>query len=245
MKMPPIVSPQEWESTREELLVKERVLTRAGDALAAERGWMRRMAVEKAYRLGRPTGPARLLGLFGGRRQLIVSRYFFEPGVAGWPESGCRGCSFMADQVAHLAHLNSRDTTLASVSRAPQVDIERWKARMGWDIPWYTITDDFDADFGVDEWHGTNAFYRDDDDRIFRTYFINKRGDEALGSAWAYLDITALGRQEKWEDSPEGYPQTEPYLWWNLHDEHDEPTIHEAARSSLADSQRGSRSPRS
>ena len=79
---------------------------------------------------------------------------------------------------------------------------------MGWDIPWYTITDDFDADFGVDEWHGTNAFYRDDDGQIFRTYFVDKRGDEALGTAWTYLDITALGRQEKWEDSPEGYPQT-------------------------------------
>ena len=149
-----------------------------------------------------------LLDLFAGRRQLIVYRFFFEPGVAGWPESGCRGCSFMADQVAHLAHLNARDTTLAYVSRAPQADIERWKARMGWDIPWYTITDDFDADFGVDEWHGTNAFYRDDDGRIFRTYFINARGDEALGTAWAYLDMTALGRQEDWEDSPEGYPQT-------------------------------------
>ncbi len=104
---------------------------------------------------------------------------------------------------------------------------------MGWDMPWYTITDDFDADFGVDEWHGTNAFYRDDEDRIFRTYFIDTRGDEALGTAWAYLDITALGRQEKWEDSPEGYPQTEPYVWWNLHDEYDEPTVHEAALAAL------------
>ncbi len=93
---------------------------------------------------------------------------------------------------------------------------------MGWEIPWYTITDDFDADFGVDEWHGTNAFYRDDEDRIFRTYFVDKRGDEALGSAWAYLDITALGRQEEWEDSPEGYPQTQPYGWWNLHDEYED-----------------------
>jgi predicted dithiol-disulfide oxidoreductase (DUF899 family) len=147
----------------------------------------------------------------------------------------------MADQVAHLAHLNSRDTTLAYASRAPQADIERWKARMGWDIPWYTITDEFDADFGVDEWHGTNAFYRDDDDRILRTYFVDKRGDEALGSAWAYLDITALGRQETWEDSPEGYPQTPPYAWWNLHDEYDEATVFEAALSSAADSQRGSR----
>ena len=133
-----------------------------------------------------------------------------------------RGCSLLADQVAHLAHLNARDTTLVFVSRAPQPDIERWKARMGWErIPWYTITDDFDADFGVDEWHGTNAFIRDGD-RIFRTYFIDGRGDEAMGSTWAYLDITALGRQEEWEDSPEGYPQTPPYQWWNLHDAYGE-----------------------
>ena len=183
------------------------------------RGWPWR----RTTRFEGPDGPASLLDLFEGRRQLIVYRYFYEPGVAGWPESGCRGCSFMADQVAHLAHLNARDTTLAFVSRAPQADIERWKARMGWEIPWYTLTDDFDADFGVDEWHGTNAFLRDDD-RIFRTYFINSRGDEAMGSTWSYLDITALGRQEEWEDSPEGYPQTPPYKWWNLHDEYGEAT---------------------
>ena len=88
---------------------------------------------------------------------------------------------------------------------------------MGWEMPWFTITDDFDADFGVDEWHGTNAFIRDGD-RIFRTYFIDARGDEAMGSTWSYLDITALGRQEEWEDSPKGYPQTPPYEWWNWHD---------------------------
>ncbi len=88
---------------------------------------------------------------------------------------------------------------------------------MGWEIPWYTITDSFDADFGVDEWHGTNAFIRDGE-RVFRTYFINSRGDEAMGSTWSYLDITALGRQEEWEDSPEGYPQSRPYKWWNWHD---------------------------
>ena len=80
------------------------------------------------------------------------------------------------------------------------------------------MTDDFDADFGVDEWHGTNAFIRDGD-RVFRTYFINSRGDEALGSTWSYLDMTALGRQEEWEDSPEGYPQTPTYEWWIWHDE--------------------------
>src|SRR5436189_34109 len=219
MNMPPIVSPEEWEAAREALLVKEKELVRARDALAAERRRMPRMEVETDYRFEGPDGPASLLDLFAGRRQLVVYRFFFDPGVAKFPESGCPGCSFMADQVAHLAHLNSRDTTLAYVSRAPQTDIERVKARMGWEMPWYTITDDFDTDFGVDEWHGTNAFIREGD-RVFRTYFINNRGDEAMGSTWSYLAMTALGRQEKWEDSPEGYPQTPPYEWWNWHDEY-------------------------
>jgi predicted dithiol-disulfide oxidoreductase (DUF899 family) len=219
MDLPPIVSEQEWKAAREELLVKEREMTRARDALAAERRRMPRLAVTKEYRFDGPNGPASLLDLFEGRRQLIVYRFFYEPGVKGWPESGCPGCSFVADQVAHLAHLNARDTTLAFASRAPQEDIARLKSRMGWDIPWYTITDSFDADFDVPEWHGTNAFLHIDD-QIFRTYFIDARGDEAMGSTWTYLDITALGRQEKWEDSPEGYPQTDPYQWWNLHDEY-------------------------
>jgi predicted dithiol-disulfide oxidoreductase (DUF899 family) len=219
MNMPPIVSPEEWAAAREELLVKEKEVTRARDALAAERRRMPRMAVEKDYRFEGPDGPVSLLDLFDGRRQLIVYRFFYEPGVKGFPEHGCPGCSFLADQVAHLAHLNARDTTLVFVSRAPQEDIKRWKARMGWDMPWYTITDDFDTDFGVGEWHGTNAFIREGDD-IFRTYFIDSRGDEHMGSTWSYLDITALGRQEEWEDSPEGYPQTPPYQWWNLHDEY-------------------------
>jgi predicted dithiol-disulfide oxidoreductase (DUF899 family) len=219
MNMPPIVSPEEWASAREELLVKEKEVTRARDALAAERRRMPRMAVEKDYRFEGPDGPVSLLDLFDGRRQLIVYRFFYEDGVKGFPEHGCPGCSFLADQVAHLAHLNARDTTLVFVSRAPQEDIKRWKARMGWDMPWYTITDDFDTDYGVSEWHGTNAFIREGDD-IFRTYFIDSRGDEHMGSTWSYLDITALGRQEEWEDSPEGYPQTPPYQWWNLHDEY-------------------------
>ena len=221
MKMPPIVSPQEWDTARAELLVKEKELTRARDALAAERRRMPRMAVEKEYRFEGPDGPAGLLDLFDGRRQLVVYRFFYEPGVKGWPDRGCGGCSFLADQVAHLAHLNARDTTLVHVSRAPQQDIERYRARMGWDIPWYTLTDDFDVDFGVGEWHGTNAFIREGDD-IFRTYFVSSRGDEAMGTTWSYLDLTALGRQEEWEDSPEGYPQTAPYQWWNLHDEYEQ-----------------------
>jgi predicted dithiol-disulfide oxidoreductase (DUF899 family) len=233
MNLPPIVSPREWEAAREELLVKEKELTHARDALAAERRRMPRMAVENDYRFEGQNGPVSLGDLFEGRHQLIVYRFFYEPGVAGWPEKGCFGCSLVADQVAHPAHLNARDTTLAFVSRAPQARIERWRARMGWEnIPWYTLTDDFDADFGVAEMHGTNAFFRDDDDRIFRTYFVNGRGDEAMGGTWSYLDITALGRQEEWEESPEGYPQTPPYEWWRRHDEYDQPAQEEAATSS-------------
>ena len=219
MDTPPVVSSDVWEAALQQMLVKEKEFTHARDALAAERRRMPWLAVEKAYEFDGPDGKASLLDLFDDRRQLILYRAFFEPGVKGWPDHACIGCSMLADQVAHPAHLNARNTTLAFASRAPQRDIERLKGRMGWErIPWYTITDDFDADFGVHEWHGTNAFLRDGD-RVFRTYFVNDRGDEAMGSTWNYLDITALGRQETWEDSPEGYPQTPPYEWWIWHDE--------------------------
>jgi predicted dithiol-disulfide oxidoreductase (DUF899 family) len=233
MNTPPIVSPEEWQSALDEMLVEEKKQTRARDALAARRRRMPRMAVDNSYRFDGPDGAVDLLDMFEGRKQLVIYRFFYEPGVHGWPERGCPGCSFGADQVAHLAHLNSRDTTLAYVSRAPQENIQRMKEEMGWDIPWYTITDDFDLDFGVDEWHGTNAFIQEDGE-IFRTYFVNSRGDEAMGSTWAYLDLTALGRQEIWEDSPEGYPQTPPYQWWNRHDEYDESPVWEAGASGVA-----------
>jgi hypothetical protein len=164
------------------------------------------LAVDDEYEFDGPRGRVKLIDLFEGRRQLIVYRAFFEPGVHGWPEHACMGCSFVtADQIGNLAHLNARDTTLVFASRAPQADIERLKARMGWAMPWYTTADSFDADFGVDEWHGTNVFIRRDD-RVFRTYFVNGRGDEALSNTFSYLDITPLGRQELWEDSPEGNP---------------------------------------
>ncbi len=225
MKTPPIVSPQDWEATRQRLLVKEKDLTRARDAMAAERRRMPWTAVEKNYTFEGPNVKASLLDLFEGRRQLILYRAFLEPGVFGWPDHACRGCSMGADQVAPVMHLNARDTTLAFASRAPQADIARVKARMGWQMPWYTITDSFDTDFGVDEWHGTNVFFRDGD-RVYRTYFVHDRGDEQMGSTWNYLDITPLGRQELWEDSPEGYPQTEPYKWWNWHDNYEaEPSV--------------------
>jgi predicted dithiol-disulfide oxidoreductase (DUF899 family) len=219
METPSIVSAQEWEAARQRLLGHEKEITRARDALAAQRRRMPWLAVAKEYQFDGPDGRATLLDLFAGRRQLLVYRAFFEPGVHGWPEHACPGCSLVADQVAHLAHLNARDTTLAFVSRAPQPDIKRMAARMGWTMPWYTMRDEFDVDHGVAEWHGTNAFIREGD-QVFRTYFINNRGDEAMGGTWSYLDLTALGRQEEWEDSPDGYPQTSPYAWWRWHDEY-------------------------
>jgi predicted dithiol-disulfide oxidoreductase (DUF899 family) len=219
---PPVVSREEWEGAWQQLLVKEKSLTRARDTLAAERRRMPWLAVEEDYAFDGPDGKVSLLDLFEGRRQLIVYRAFHEPGVFGWPDHACRGCSMVADQIAHLAHLNARDTTLVFVSRAPQADIARLKERMGWGhIPWFTITDSFDKDFGVDEWHGHNVFIRKGES-IFRTYFINNRGDEQMGGTWNYLDITPLGRQEHWEDSPEGYPQTPTYKWWNWHDSYAE-----------------------
>lgn len=218
MQTPPVVSRAEWDAALAKLLEKEKAHTRARDALAAERRRMPWLAVEQDYVFEGPDGRVTLLDLFAGRRQLIVYRAFMEPGVGRWPERGCIGCSLVADHAIHPAHLAARDTSLAFVSRGSQSDLARLKARMNWDhIPWYTLTDSFDADFGVDEWHGTNAFIRDGD-AIFRTYFVNARGDEQMGSLWNWLDITALGRQENWEDSPEGYPQTPPYQWWVWHD---------------------------
>src|SRR6185295_9405088 len=140
MNLAPVVSQEEWNAAREDLLKKEKEQTRARDALAAARRRMPWLAVEKEYVFDGPQGKASLVDLFDGRRQLIVYRAFFEPGVRGWPEHTCVGCSMVADQVAHVAHLNARDTTLAFVSRAPQADIARLKARMGWElIPWYTV----------------------------------------------------------------------------------------------------------
>ena len=224
MKTPPIVSAQEWDAARQEMLVKEKEHARARDALAAQRRRLPWTAVEKKYEFEGPEGTVGLLDLFAGRRQLIVYRAFLDPGVHGWPDHGCVGCSLMADHIGNLAHLNARDTTLVYASRGSQADIARIKARMGWDHPWYTIVPGpdgaFDDDFGVAEWHGTNAFIRDDD-RVFRTYFIDDRGDEVFVNTWNFLDMTALGRQETWEDSPEGYRQTKPYQWWCWHDAYD------------------------
>jgi predicted dithiol-disulfide oxidoreductase (DUF899 family) len=172
--------------------------------------------------------------LFEGRHQLIVYRYFYEPGVTGWPEKGCYGCSLVADQVAHPAHLHARDTTLAFVSHAPQANIERWRARMGWElIPWYTLTGRLRRRLRCRRLSRHQRLFprrRPELPRVLRQR-SRRRGD---GRHLEHLDITALGRQEEWEDSPAGYPQTPPYTWWRRHDEYDEPAAAEAGASSAS-----------
>ena len=187
-----VVSEQEWNSEREALLVKENELTRARDALAAER---RRLPdrVEKDYRFEGPEGEVGFLDLFDGRRQLIVYRFFLDPGmkIASYPE-GCPGCSMFADNLPNLTHLNARDTTLVFVSAGSQDVIRAYRTRMGWDVPWYTTADDFWADFGVPEYWGVNVFLRDER-QIYRSYFTAGRAGEELSSVWALLDITPSG----------------------------------------------------
>jgi predicted dithiol-disulfide oxidoreductase (DUF899 family) len=229
MKLPPVVSPSEWQAARESMLAKEKEATRARDALAAERRRLPMVEIEKDYVFEGPDGKASLLDLFEGRRQLILYHFMFGPSQ----DAGCDGCSMFVDNVGHLAHLNARDTSFALVSRAPLVRIEPYRKRMGWTMPWYSsFGSDFNVDFGVSpesprpadyqdgEAFGLSVFLRDGD-TVYRTYFTSGRGVEALGSNWTFLDLTPLGRQEDWEDSPDGYPQTPPYQWWRRHDEYE------------------------
>jgi predicted dithiol-disulfide oxidoreductase (DUF899 family) len=228
--LPGIVSPIEWQKARDKLLAKEKAATRARDALAAERRRLPMVRIDKSYVFTGPGGKVRLLDLFEGRRQLVLYHFMFAPGVEGWPTAGCPGCSMFVDQVGHLAHLHARDTSFCLVSRASLAKIQRYRKRMGWSIPWVSSAEsDFNVDFGVTtaegETFGLSVFLRDGDS-VYRAYFTSGRGVEALGSVWTFLDLTPFGRQEDWEDSPTGWPQTPPYAWWRRHDEY----AHDASR---------------
>jgi predicted dithiol-disulfide oxidoreductase (DUF899 family) len=228
MKLPPIVSHEKWQAALEKLRVKEKKATRSRDALAAERRRLPRERIEKPYVFEGTQGKATLIDLFDGRRQLLLYHFMFGPSR----EAGCPGCSLVVDQIGHLAHLHARDVSFALVSRAPIARLEAYRKRMGWTLPWFSsFGSDFNPDLGVGpatpqpskdqdgESFGLSVFLRDGDE-VTRTYFTTARGVEALGSVWTFLELTPFGRQEKWEDSPEGYPQTAPYEWWRRHDEY-------------------------
>jgi predicted dithiol-disulfide oxidoreductase (DUF899 family) len=223
--LPPIVSEAEWRRAHDALLKKEKAATRVRDALAAERRRQPMVRIEKTYVFEGAKGNVSLLDLFEGRRQLMVYHFMFGPGAHGWPNAGCPGCSMFVDQIGHLSHLNARDVSFDLVSIAPLTKIEAYRKRMGWNMSWVSsAASDFNRDFGMTtdagEKHGLSVFLRDDGGRVYRSYFTSARGVEALGSVWTFLDLTPLGRQEAWEDSPEGWPQTQPYAWWRRHDEY-------------------------
>jgi predicted dithiol-disulfide oxidoreductase (DUF899 family) len=254
---PEVVSRDEWLVARKELLAKEKELTRQRDALSAQRRRLPMVKIDKDYVFTGPDDlPRRLIDMFGGRRQLLVYHFMFDPGDPPPGQSdpfseGCRACSFVVDQIGRLEHLHARDTSLVLVSRAPQAKIKPFQARMGWTIPWYSSFDsDFNYDFHVTideavapveynyldkaalqregqtyhmagEQPGLSAFLRVKDD-VFHTYSTYARGLEAMLLTFHVLDLTPYGRQEKWEDSPEGWPQSPTFpAWIKHHDKYD------------------------
>jgi predicted dithiol-disulfide oxidoreductase (DUF899 family) len=225
--LPQIVSHEEWRKAREAILAKEKEFTHARDALAAERRRLPMERIEKKYTFEGPNGNVTLLDLFDGRPQLLLYHFMFTEGVDGWPSAGCPGCSMYMDNVGQftLTHLAHRDVSFAVVSRGPLENLLAYKKRMSWNAPWVSSAkNSFNVDFGLTsekgENHGLSVFVRDGSE-IFRTYFTSARGLEPAGTIWSLLDLTPFGRQETWEDSPKGRPQSPPYQWWNRHDEYD------------------------
>ncbi|HEY4005431.1 MAG TPA: DUF899 domain-containing protein [Pseudonocardia sp.] len=234
MALPSVATREEWLVARRELLEKEKELTRQRDALSAMRRELPMVRVDKQYTFAAVDGAASLLDMFEDRRQLIVYHFMFAP---DWFE-GCGSCSAAADEISDglLDHLNSRDTTLAFVSRAPLTKIEHYRARKGWVMPWYSsYGSEFNYDFHVTldesiapveynyrtpaeharagsayyltgrqpiEEHGHSVFLREGN-TIYHTYSMYARATETLGGSYYYLDLTALGRQEEWEE-PKG-----------------------------------------
>lgn len=218
--LPKIVSKDEWREALRAQRTKEKAHTRAGDALSAERRRLPMTPVDPGYLFAGKEGQRTLVELFEGHRQLIVYHFMFAP---DWDE-GCPGCSWVTDAMTHPAHLHARDTSFVLASRAPLEKLDAYRKRMGWNLPWYSTNGtDFNVDMGAtvdgEEHHGVSVFLRDGND-VYRSYFTGRRGVEHLGSHWTYLDLTPFGRQETWEISPPGWPQSEPYVWLRRHDDY-------------------------
>lgn len=217
MSLPPVVSPEEWEAARAELLAAEKAATRARDTLAAMRRRQPMVRVNDHVLIG-PDGPIRLSEAFAGRPQLVVYHFMLHPGS----DHVCEGCSMFTDNLGHPDHLHARGVTRILTSPAPIEEIERVRQRMGWTHPWYSAPE-FTADMGVGDGFGLSVFLHVPEDRaVYRTYFTTGRGVEALGSNWTFLDLVPYGRQETWEDTPPGRPQSAPYVWWRRHGEYGE-----------------------
>jgi predicted dithiol-disulfide oxidoreductase (DUF899 family) len=205
MSLPEIASRDQWRTARDELLQREKELTRQRDVVNAERRRLPRVPVDKPYVFAGPQGDVGLLDMFGDHRQLIVQHFMF---ATDWVD-GCPGCTASIDELAQgtVAHLHMRDTAFALVSRAPLEKLDAYRRRRGWTVRWYSSAgSDFNDDFGAtvdgSELPGVSCFLRDGD-RVFHTYTTSARGTEYLAGAYTFLDLTALGRQEEWEE-PQG-----------------------------------------
>jgi predicted dithiol-disulfide oxidoreductase (DUF899 family) len=245
MNLPKIVSHDEWLGARKRLLAKEKDFTRARDGLNTERRRLPMVRIDKEYVFGGPDGKATLFDLFDGRRQLIVYHFMFDPAR----DAGCEGCSIVVDNIGHLAHLHARDTSLVLVSRAPLPKLLAYQKRMGWTVPWYSsYGSEFNYDFnvtgdesvapveynyrdqaellamghdGTGEGHGLSAFLCGEAD-VCHTYSTYARGTDLLNSTFNYLDLTALGRQEPWEEPPGRSWLPASGWWWRRHDEYEQ-----------------------
>ena len=203
MNNPKIVSRDEWLVAQAELLVKEKAATRARDRLNAARRQLPMVKMEKEYLFEGPNGRMTLADLFDGRRQLIIYHFMFDP---SWVD-GCPSCTYLTDNIPRLASIQANDTSLVLVSRAPLAKLEDYKARKNWTIPWFSsFGSEFNYDFNVSgdqgETPGLSVFIREGDD-VLHSYSTTGRGVDILLGTYNYLDLTALGRQEEWENSVE------------------------------------------
>lgn len=217
MNRPPVVSAEEWQAAREKLLVREKELTHALDDLAAQRRRLPMVRLSDDYVFTGPDGETGdLVSLFDGHDQLIIYHYMKEPG----DDHLCVGCATLTDNLSPWAHLRPRGVRLILVSRAPQEELEPLRQRFGWQIPWYSsYGTTFNDDMGLNGGFGVSVLLRDGDE-VFRTWFTNGRGTDRLRLDFTLLDLTPYGRQEVWEDSPEGWPQTATMQWLRLRDEY-------------------------
>jgi predicted dithiol-disulfide oxidoreductase (DUF899 family) len=215
--MPPVVSEEEWRRAREQLLIAEKAHTRAGDAVAAQRRRLPMIEVDATLETTGPDGPATLLDMFEGRRQLAVYHHMLKPD----DEHPCPGCSAFTDHVPELAHLNVMDVTFAMEAAAPIDQLQAYMERMGRpDIPVYSSAGGRFRDelhpspYGIGSF-GLSVFLRDRE-RVYRTYSTQGRGVDGV----PLIDLTPYGRQESFQDSPEGWPQRKTYTFGKIHDEY-------------------------
>ena len=203
--MPPVVTAQEWQQARDELLVAEKEATRALDALAARRRRLPMVKFRNDYAFDVPGGTTTLLDLFDGRDQLVIYQ-FMDIG----PDEFCPGCTWFTNNVIHLGGLAEAGASWATVSNMPLAQIEAYKARMGWTMPFVSSRGtSFARDCGA-EYFMLNVFLRDGDD-VYRTYSTTQRGVDRLLFVNNILDLCPYGRQQEWEDSPPGWPQHPTY----------------------------------